>query len=109
MSGGFLVFIVADVVGAATLWLLTRARADYPWAWSIGAWVTVAAVGIGLVPLGTIVPIAAMTMVLGVGLIAPLVGLIAATVLVASPFLIGHQLWGRWRRRRRIATRVSQA
>jgi hypothetical protein len=109
MNGGFVTFLVADVVGAITLWMLTRARTAYPWAWSIGAWVTVAGVGTGLIPLGTIVPLAAMTMVLGVGLIAPLVGLIAAIMIAVSPFLIGQQVWGWWRRRRGVVTRISRA
>ena len=54
-------------------------------------------------------PIAAMTMVIGVGLIAPLVGVIAALVILASPILFGQLAWGWWRRRRGVGTRVSQA
>ena len=46
MSGNLLVFMIADLVGATTLWLLTRTGAGNAWAWSIGAWVSVAAVGL---------------------------------------------------------------
>jgi len=109
MSGNFLVFMIADLVGATTLWLLTRSGAGYAWVWSVGAWVAVAAIGLGLIPFETVMPIAAMTMVIGVGLIAPLVGVIAALVLLASPILAGQLLWVWWRRRRGVATRVSQA
>jgi hypothetical protein len=99
MSDQYLALLVADVVGALTLFLVTRDGASYPWAWSLGAWAATAALGTGLVPLATVIPIAAMAMILGVGLITPLVGLIAALVLLASPVVVAHQLWGRWRRR----------
>jgi hypothetical protein len=108
MSGDFLAFTIADLAGVLTLWLLTRGGGRYPWAWSVGAWATVAALGTGLIPLGTVVPIAALTMVIGVGLIAPLVGLLAVLVLVVTPVVVAQELWGRWRRRA-IAARVSQA
>jgi hypothetical protein len=109
MSGAFLTFSIADVVGAATLWLVTRARGTYPWAWAIAAWVTAAALGMGAIPIGTMVPIAALTLVIAVGLIAPLVGLIAALTLLASPILVAQLLWGRWRRRQGVASRISHA
>lgn len=107
MSGQFMAFVVSDVVGAVVLWLVTRAAGAYPWAWSFGAWAVTAAFCTGLVPVQTIVPIAAVTMILGVGLITPLVGLIAVVVLLATPVIVAHQLWGR--RRRAIAARASQA
>jgi hypothetical protein len=99
MSDQFLAFLVADLVGATTLWLVTRAARAYPWAWSVGAWAATAAFCTGLVPVQTMIPIAAVTMILGVGLITPLVGMIAVVVLLATPVIVALQLWGLWRRR----------
>ena len=98
-SDQYLAFVVADVVGAATLWRVTRTGGAYPWAWSIGAWVATAALCTGLLPIQTVIPIAAVAMILGVGLITPLVGLIAVAVLLATPVIAAQLLWGRWRRR----------
>jgi hypothetical protein len=109
MSGGFLALMVADLVGAITLWLVARAGRPHAWVWSIGAWLATAAVGLGLVPMAAVMPVVAMMVILSVGLIAPLVGLIAALMLAASPFLAAHQLWGWWRRRRGIPARALQS
>jgi hypothetical protein len=109
MSNELLSFTVADLVGAATLFLFSRGGARYAWGWSIAAWVATAAVSIGLIPLGTIVPIAAMAFVIGVGLLTPVVGLIAVLTLLSSPILVAVQAWGWWRRRRGVATRIFQA
>ena len=108
MSGQYLAFLLADVVGAVTLWLVTRAGRAYPWAWSLGVWAVAAALFTGLVPVQTVIPIAAVTMIVGVGLITPLVGAIAVIVVLSTPVVVAHQLWGRWRRRA-IAARASQA
>jgi hypothetical protein len=108
MSGDFLAFTIADLAGVLTLWLVMRGGGRYPWAWSVGAWATVAGLGTGLIPIATVMPVAALTLVIGVGLIAPLVGLLAALVLVATPVIVAQQLWGRWRRRA-LAARVSEA
>ena len=99
MSDQFLALLVADLVGAMTLWLATRAGGAYPWAWSVGAWGATAAFCTGLIPIQTMIPIAAVTMILGVGLITPLVGIIAVVVLLATPVIVAQQLWGMWRRR----------
>jgi predicted lysophospholipase L1 biosynthesis ABC-type transport system permease subunit len=99
MSGQLLAFIIADIVGAATLWKVTRSGRRYPWAWSLAAWVVVAAIGIGLIPFNTIVQVAALTLVIGVGMLTPIVGIVAALVLFASPVVVARQLWGWWRRR----------
>jgi hypothetical protein len=107
MSAELQAFTSADLAGVLTLWLVTHVGWHHPWAWSVGAWVTVAALG-GLIPLGPVVPVAAMAVIIGVGLITPIVGLIAAAVVLASPVVVAHQLWGRWRRRA-VAARVSQA
>jgi hypothetical protein len=108
MSDQYLAFLVADLIGAVTLWLVARAGRAHPWAWSVGAWAAAAAVFSGLIPLQTVIPIAALTMIIGVGLITPLVGIIAVVVLLATPVVVAQQLWGRWRRRA-IAARASQA
>jgi hypothetical protein len=108
MSDQFLAFLVADLVGAATVWLVTRAGGAYPWAWSLGAWAATAAFCTGLIPVQAMIPIAAVTIIVGVGVITPLVGVIAVVVLLAAPVIVAHHLWGRWRRRT-IAARVSQA
>jgi hypothetical protein len=108
MSHQFLAFLVADLVGAAMVWLVTRSGRAYPWAWSLGAWAVTAAFCTGLIPLQTVIPIAAVTMILGVGMITPLVGVIAVVVLLATPVIVAQHLWVRWRRRA-IAARVSQA
>jgi hypothetical protein len=99
MSDQYLAFVVSDLVGVVTLWLVTRAGGAYPWAWSFGAWAVTAAFCTGLIPVQTIVPIAAVTMILGVGRVTPLVGVIAVLVLLATPVIVAQQLWGRWRRR----------
>jgi hypothetical protein len=39
-----------------------------------------------------------VTMIVGVGLITPLVGVIAVVVLLATPVVVVGQLCGRWRR-----------
>jgi hypothetical protein len=49
--------------------------------------------------------VAAVTTIAGVGLIAPLVGVIAAAVLLATPVIVVFQLCGRWRRA--LAARAS--
>ncbi|MGZ6697744.1 MAG: hypothetical protein ACXVFL_19155 [Solirubrobacteraceae bacterium] len=106
MSEHFLAFLVAGLIGAATMWRVTRARGTYPSGWSVGAWAATAALSTGLIPVQTAIPIAAMTMVIGVGLIAPLVGVIAVVVLLATPVIAAQQVWGRWRRRA-IAARAA--
>jgi hypothetical protein len=110
MSDLYVAILVADVVGALTLRLVARDRGAYPWAWALGAWVATVALGTGLVPAATVIPIAAMAMIIGVGLITPLVGVIAMLVLLASPVVVAQRLWGRWRRRARvlIAARADQ-
>ncbi len=99
MSNQFLAFLVADLVGAAMVWLVTRAGGAYPWAWSLGAWAATAAFCTGLVPVQTVILIAAVTMIVGVGLLTPLVGVIAVVVVLATPVIVAQHLWGRWRRR----------
>jgi hypothetical protein len=107
MSDQFLAFLFADLVGAGTLWLVTRGGGAYPWAWSLGAWGATAAFCTGLVPVQTVIPIAGVTMVIGVGLITPLVGVIAVVVLLATPVVVAQHLWRRCRRA--IAARTSPA
>jgi hypothetical protein len=107
MSDHLLALLVADLVGALTLWKATRAGARYPLAWSLGAWGATAAFTTGLIPLQTTIMIAGVTMIVGVGLITPLVGVIAAAVLLATPVIVVQQLYGRWRRA--IAARASRA
>jgi hypothetical protein len=107
MSDHLLALLVADAIGALTLWKATRARARYPLAWSLGAWAATAALTTGLIPLQTTIEIAGVTMIVGVGLLTPLVGVIAAAVLLAAPVLAAQQLYGRWRRA--IAARASRA
>ena len=80
-------------------------RRAVPLAWSFGAWAATAAFTTGLIPVQTMVLVAAVAMIAGVGLIAPLVGVIAAIVLLATPLLVVHQLCGRWRRA--LAARAS--
>ena len=70
----------------------TRAGAAYPLAWALGAWAATAAFSTGLIPLQTVIPIAGVTMIVGVGVITPLVGVIAAVVLLATPVLFVRQL-----------------
>jgi hypothetical protein len=101
MSDHVLALLVADLVGAATLWKVTRAGARYPLAWSLGAWAVTAAFATGLVPVQTTIEIAGVSMIIGVGLITPLVGVIAVLVLLATPVVVVQQLCGRWRRIRR--------
>jgi hypothetical protein len=98
MSDHFLALVIADLVGAATLWKITRAGAAYPLAWSLGAWAATAAVSTGLIPVQTMILVAGVTMIVGVGLITPLVGVIALVVLLATPVIVVQQLYGRWRR-----------
>jgi hypothetical protein len=107
MDDHFLALLVADLAGAATLWKVTRAGAAYPLAWSLGAWGATAAFTTGLIPLQTTIAIAGVTMIVGVGLITPLVGVIAAVVLLATPVIVVQQLYGRWRRA--IAARATRA
>jgi hypothetical protein len=107
MSDHFLALVVADLVGAVTLWKLARAGAAYPWAWSLGAWAATAAFSTGLIPVQEMIPIAGVTMIVGVGLIAPLVGVIAMLVLLATPVIVVQQICGRWRRA--IAARSYRA
>jgi hypothetical protein len=107
MGDHFLALLVADLAGAATLWKVTRAGAAYPLAWSLGAWGAAAAFNTGLIPLPTTIAIAGVTMIVGVGLITPLVGVIAAAVLLAAPVIVVQQLYGRWRRA--IAARATRA
>ena len=109
MSTEFLTFTVADMVGATMLLLATRAGWRFAWAWSIAAWLGAAAVGIGLIPLGTLVPIAAMGFVIGVGLLTPIVGLIAILTLLSSPIIAAAQALGWWRRRRGLPSGTFQA
>ena len=104
MSDHLVAFLVADLVGAVTLWKLDRAGAAYPWARSLGAWAVTAAFSTGLIPVQTMIPIAAVTMILGVGLITPLVGVIAVVVLLATPVVVVHRLW-----RRAVAARAARA
>jgi hypothetical protein len=107
MSHHLLALLAADMIGAVTLWKVTRAGAAYPLAWSLGAWAATAAFTTGLIPLQTTVAIAGVTMIVGVGLITPLVGVIAAAVLLATPVIVAQQLYGRWRRA--IAARATRA
>jgi hypothetical protein len=109
MSTEFLTFTVADMVGATMLLLATRAGWRFAWAWSIAAWLGAAAVGIGLIPLGTLVPIAAMGFVIGVGLLTPIVGLIAVLTLLSSPVIAAVQALAWWRRRRGLPSGAFQA
>ena len=105
MNDHFLAYVVADLVGAVMLWRVTRAGGPYPLAWSFGAWAATAAFTTGLIPVQTMILVAAVTMIAGVGLIAPLVGVIAAAVLLAAPVIVVFQLCGRWRRA--LAARAS--
>jgi hypothetical protein len=98
MNDQFLAFLVADLVGAVTLWQVTRGGRAYPWAWSLGGWAATAAVCTGLIPIQTMIPIAGVTMVVGVGLITPLVGVIAVVVLLVAPVVVAQHLWVRCRR-----------
>lgn len=107
MSDHFLAFVVADVVGAATLWRVTRSGAAHPRAWSLGAWAAAAAFSTGLIPVQTMILAAAVTMIVGVGLITPLVGMIAVAVLLATPVIVVQRLCGRWRRA--LAARALRA
>jgi hypothetical protein len=107
MSDHLLALLIADVVGASTLWKVTRAGAPYPLAWSLGAWALTAALSTGLIPVQATIAIAGVTMIIGVGLITPLVGVIAVVVLLATPVIVVQQLCGRWRRA--IAARASRA
>ena len=97
MSDHFLALLIADLVGAVTLWKVGRAGATYPWAWSLGAWVVTAA-STGLIPAQTMILVAGVAMIVGVGMITPLVGVIAVVVLLATPVVLVQQLCGRWRR-----------
>ncbi|HEX6695297.1 MAG TPA: hypothetical protein VF080_00820 [Solirubrobacteraceae bacterium] len=99
--------LAADLVGAATLWKATRAGAPYPLAWSLGVWAIAAALFTGLVPLQTTIEVAGVTMIIGVGLITPLVGVIAVVVLLATPVIAVQQLCVRWRRA--FGARASRA
>jgi hypothetical protein len=107
MSDHFLALLVADLVSCVTLWKVARAGAAYPLAWSLGAWAATAALSTGLVPVQTMILIAGVTMIVGVGLIAPLVGVIAVVVLLATPVIVVKQLYGRWQRA--IVARASRA
>ena len=107
MNDHFLALVAADAVGAFMLWRVTRAGGPYPLAWSFGAWAATAAFTTGLVPVQTLVLVTAVTMIAGVGLIAPLVGLIAVVVVLATPVIVVQQLCQRWRRA--IAGRGSRA
>ena len=107
MDDHFLALLVADLAGAATLWKVTRAGAAYPLAWSLGAWAATAAFSTGLIPVQTMILIAGVSMIVGVGLITPLVGVIAVVVLLATPVIVVQQLYGRWRRA--IAARATRA
>jgi hypothetical protein len=100
MSDHLLALLFADLVGAATLWKVSRAGAPYPLAWSLGAWVATAAFSTGLIPAQTTIAIVAVTMIVGVGVITPLVGMIAVVVLLAMPVIVVGHLCGRWRRAR---------
>jgi hypothetical protein len=107
MSDHLPAFLVADLVGAVTLWKATRAGARFPLAWSLGAWGMAAAVFTGLIPVQTTIAVAGVTMIVGVGLITPLVGVIAVVVLLATPVIVLQQLCVRLRRT--IAARASRA
>lgn len=107
MSDHLPALLVADLVGAATMWKATRAGARYPLARSLGAWAATAAFTTGLVPVQATIAVAGVTMIVGVGLLTPLVGVIAAAVLLATPVIVARQLYGRWRRA--IAVRASRA
>ena len=107
MGDHFLTLLVADLAGAATLWKATRGGARYPLGWSLGAWAATAALTTGLIPVQTTIAIAGVTMIVGVGLITPLVGVIAAAVLLATPVLVVQRMYGRWRRA--VAARASRA
>jgi hypothetical protein len=107
MGDHFLALLVADLVGAVTLWKVTRAGLALPLAWSLGAWAATAAVSTGLIPVQTMILIAGVTMIIGVGMITPLVGVIAAVVFLVTPVIVVQQLCGRWRRA--IAARTSRA
>jgi len=107
MSDHLPALLVADLVGAVTMWKATRAGARYPLAWSLGAWAATAVFTTGLIPVQTTIAIAGVTMIVGVGLITPLVGVIAAAVLLATPVIVVQQLYGRCRRA--IAARASRA
>jgi hypothetical protein len=97
MSDHFLALLVADLVGGVTLWKVGRSGATYPWAWSLGAWAVTAAFSTGLIPAQTVILVAGVTMIVGVGMITPLVGVIAVVVLLATPVIVVQQLCGRWR------------
>ena len=71
MNDHFLALFVADLVGAVMLWKVTRAGGPYPLAWSFGAWAATAAFTTGLIPVQTMILVAAVAMIAGVGLIAP--------------------------------------
>jgi hypothetical protein len=107
MSDHLMALLAADLVGAATLWKVTRAGRRYPLAWSLGAWAATAAFTTGLIPLQTTVEIAGVSMIIGVGLITPLVGVIAAVALLATPVIVVQKLCVRWRRA--ITARASRA
>jgi hypothetical protein len=107
MSDHLPALLGADLVGAVTLWKATRTGARHPLAWSLGAWAAAAAFTTGLIPVQTTIAIAGVTMIVGVGLITPLVGVIAAAVLLATPVLVLQRLYGRWRRA--SAARASRA
>ena len=107
MSDHLPALLVADLVGAATLWKATRTGARYALARSFGAWAIAAALFTGLIPVQTTIAIAAVIMIVGVGLIAPLVGVIAVVVLLTTPVVVVLQLRGRWRRA--IAARAWRA
>jgi hypothetical protein len=98
MSDHFLALLIADLVGGVTLWKVGRAGATYPWAWSLGAWAVTAAFTTGLVPAQTMILVAGVSTIVGVGMITPLVGAIAVVVLLATPVVLVQQLCGRWRR-----------
>jgi hypothetical protein len=106
MNDHFLAFVVADLVSAVMLWRVTRAGGPYPLAWSFGAWAATAAFTTGLIPVQTMILVTAVAMIAGVGLIAPLVGVIAVLVVLATPVIVVRQLCGRWRRA--IAVRASR-
>jgi hypothetical protein len=107
MSDHLPALLVADLVGAVTLWKATRAGARYPLAWSLGLWAATAAFTTGLVPVQTTIAIAGVTMIIGVGLLTPLVGVIAVAVLLATPVIVVAHL--RVRLRRASAARGSGA
>jgi hypothetical protein len=107
MSDHLPALLVADLVGAVTLWKASRSDARYPLVRSLVAWGATAAFTTGLVPVQATIAVAGVTMIVGVGLITPLVGVIAAVVLLATPVIVLQQLYGRWRRA--IAARASRA